>query len=335
MNHNLVEMMVNNWAEKYAASGDKARRDEIRATLRRLRFLEKKLFAYYEPSLPPNPNYWQRLTDWLQTFPSDDDREVALKLAGNLYFIGQKEIEAMHRAAYFGQIRRWLIDAFRLNLIDVDLSAKLERSTRETWFCPITDSMKINTFFHANNIPSQINHRPDWHSLAKFGDSKRILDYIEMKGIKAIVLLEDFIATGSQAIKAIQYAANLRPGNPIPVLVVPLVLCPQGVAMFKAAALPAHVTIEPVLQLENHHFVSEHAAASSPYDCFRLLAERTYVQVCGGVAAGGNTSPYHPLGFGRTGGLVVLGTNTPDNTLPLVHWKSATWKPLFPRHSRV
>lgn len=335
MNNNVVEMMVQSWAQKHSASGDKARRDELKATLRRLRFLEKKLFAYYEPSLPPNPGYWQRLTDWLGTFPSEPDQETALNLAGELFFIGEKEIEAMHRAAYLGPIRRWLVDISRLDLMAADLTTKLEMSTRETWFCPITDSMKINTFFHSNNVPSVINHRPDWHSLAKFGDSIRILDYIAKKSIKAIILLEDFIATGSQAIKAIQYAADLRPTNPIPVLVVPLVLCPQAAVNFAAAGLPSHVRIEPVLKLENSHFVSEFPDVSSEYDRFRILAERTYGQVCGGVPASGTTPPYNPLGFGKTGGLVVLGTNTPDNTLPLVHWKSDAWKPLFPRHSRV
>ena len=52
----------------------------------------------------------------------------------------------------------------------------------------------------------------------------------------------------------------------------------------------------------------------------------------------GGAKPYSPFGFPHhapTGGMVVMQGNTPDNSLPLIHWRSSKWCPIFPRHSRV
>jgi hypothetical protein len=113
-------------------------------------------------------------------------------------------------------------------------------------------------------------------------------------------------------------------------------MCPKARDNFNQMNFPNHVIIDPVLQLEEHHFISINPAKNvDDFNQFKQLAEKTYLKVTNGIDPNDHVKPYHPLGFGKTGGLLILGTNTPDNTLPLVHWKSATWKPLFPRHSRV
>ena len=55
--------------------------------------------------------------------------------------------------------------------------------------------MRINAFYHLNNI-SGTSYRPDWLSLAKFGDRKAIADFLAAGGIERIVLLEDFVGSG-------------------------------------------------------------------------------------------------------------------------------------------
>jgi hypothetical protein len=219
---------------------------------------------------------------------------------------------------------------------DADISGKLRLLIQGTWVCPITDSMKINEFCHVNNIPTEINHRPDWQSLSKFGDPKKINSYIDKHSVKQIVLLEDFIATGTQAKKAIEFVAAIRPQTPIPVLIVPLILCPKALDTFEKMQLPTHITIDPVLQLDEHHFIStDNEINSTLFNKIKILAEQIHPQVSGGINPHPIKKPYSALGFGETGGLVVLYSNTPDNTIPLVHWKSAKWDPIFPRHSRV
>jgi len=335
MNNSSVEMKVQKWADEHAAKGEIGRRDSVKKVLHQLNFLQEKLYYQYEPSLPPNPSYLKRLADWLDNMASEEDQKLAFELASKLFFVGRDEIRAMYRTAYWGPIMRWLITSQNFPINNPNLSVQLESCIQTTWFCPITDSMKINEFLHVNDIRNEINHRPDWQSLAKFGDPEKVRSYIERRGIKRIVLLEDFIATGTQASKAIKFAADLCSTAPIPVLVVPLVLCPQAMDTFNEMKLPQHVTIEPVLQLEKHHFILGAGAENTPaFNHFKKLAEQTYLQVTNGIPPC-NDKPYGPLGFRNTGGLIILSTNTPDNTLPLIHWHSSTWSPLFPRHSRV
>lgn len=336
MNNTGVEQKVQKWVVEHASNGDMCRRDSLKRILHQLNFLEEKLFYQYEPSLPPNPSYFTRLREWLDNLATDADQQLAFELASRLFFVGRNEITALYRTAYAGPIMRWLIQSQNLSVISHNLQQQLNDSIQSTWFCPITDSMKINEFLHVNDIRNEINHRPDWQSLCKFGPPEKIKAYINNNNIKRIVLLEDFIATGTQASKAIQFAANLYATNPLPTLVVPLILCPQAVDTFANMNLPNHVTIDPVLLLEEQHFVlDDESKNTSTSNQFKKLAEQTYLQVSSRMPPSDTVKPYGPLGFGKTGGLLILATNTPDNTLPLVHWRSSTWNPLFPRHSRV
>lgn len=334
MTNKNIEILVSKWADCYAANNDIKSRDLIRSTLNHLVFIEKKLYNQYEPSSPPNPGYWKRLSDWLDNL-KPEDQELAFNLAARLFFIGREEIKAMYRVAYRGQIMRWLINIESLNLNDAMLGFNLEKMLSETWFCPITDSFKINEFIHINNINNCINYRPDWQSLADLGDTDKVKKLMQDNNIKRIVLLEDFIATGTQAMKSIEFAASIS-NSMCPILVVPLVMCPKAKDNFRLKNFPSHVTIDPVLQLEDMHFISTDVMKNSAdFNHFKQLAEKTYLQVTNGVYPHPNEKPYDPLGFEKTGGLLILNTNTPDNTLPLLHWQSVSWNPLFPRHSRV
>ncbi|MCU6498049.1 hypothetical protein LPN04_09630 [Rugamonas sp. A1-17] len=335
MKNNSLEQRVQRWADEFSATGDLTKRDAIKRLLHQLSFLDGKLYYSYEPSRPPNESYLQRLQKWLDNLETDADQQAAFKLAAELFYVGTEELEGLQRAAYTGPIRRWLVEQANLSLSDVNLSEKIKINAAATWFCPITDSMKINEFIHLNNIKNGINERPEWQSLAEFGDVARINKYIVDNGIERIVLLEDFIATGSQAVSAIKFASKLRNKCPIPILVVPLIFCPKARQNFLDENFPPHVSVVPVLQLEKNHFISDvDIENSAQYLEVKQLADATYLKVSDGVAAG-QKKPYGPLGFQSTGGLIVLCTNTPDNTLPLVHWSSRTWTPLFPRHSRI
>jgi len=334
MEHNELEKKVQRWADEFSAAGDKAARDGIKKTLHQLSFLEQKLYYGYEPSRPPNAGYAQRLAAWLTNLPDEADQRVAMRLAAALFYVGPAELIALHRAAFNGPVRSWLVKVNKLSLRDPTIASKIDDAVAQTWFCPITDSMKISEFMHLNNVKNQIAFRPDWRSLEKFGSKTQLNDYINISQIKQIVLLEDFIATGTQSEKAIHFAAQIRPENPIPVLVVPLILCQKGKKNFDDNHFPKHVTIYPALQLHAEDFVSEkHHENSDEFNAILELAERSYAQVSAGIPRG--SKPYGPLGFEETGSLVVLNSNAPDNTLPMIHWKSTSWIPLFPRHSRV
>lgn len=309
--------------------------------------LERWLYKTYEPNKFGPNDFWVRLEQWLDNVPSDAEKQLLFQLLVEILYLGPFEFEELYRCAYQGQIARWLIDICGIDVFAHDGQERLIEAAEETWFCPVTDSFRINAFFHVNNLAAGANLRPDWHSLFKLGDIKEINSYCLNKKIKRLVLLEDFVGGGSQSLAAVNFAAtnvqNLK------VLFVPLVICPNGAVNARkletdlCANRAGALRYSAVMELPEDAFLTR---IQSPYvepnnlvAELRNLIETRYLEVSGGRKPGAE-KPYHPFGFPHknpTGGLVVMYSNTPDNTIPLIHWRppEGTWNPIFPRHSRV
>lgn len=322
----IKEELVRRWADP-----------EISLINRRLEALDALLFHSYEPSLSPGDPFAARFEAWLANVKSDNEKKLMFRLAASLFYIGPKEFIELYRFAYNGPIARWLIDEANIDVLSPHAATEMERAVRETWFCPITDSMRINSFFHINNIPAENNYRPDWRSLVCFGDENKIRAYMARYGLKRLVLLEDFVGGGSQVSGALCFADKFSPE--VSTLVIPLIICPAGLDHLRGLEAASSLKIEPIVTVPVSEFVPAIPVNGEPsfYTELRDLALSTYNEVADGVPIG-DDAPYHPLGYpddAPTGGLVVMFSNTPDNTLPMIHWKSSQWTPLFPRHRRV
>lgn len=333
--HDPIESLVNSWGKK-----------DLSVINKRLISLERWLFKSYEPDKFHNGDFWRRLEKYLNNVATDGEKQLLFQLVAELFYLGPVEFEELYRYAYQGPIARWLIDRCNIDVFSNDAQEKLQDAARETWFCPVTDSFRINAFFHVNNLAAGANLRPDWHSLLELGDTYKLNKYCAEHGIKRLVLLEDFVGGGSQSSKAVRFAATHIHG--LEVLFVPLLICPTGALNARQLAIELcsrranSLRFEAALVLPNDAFLT---ATQSPYiepnsfiQNLRNLIQKTYPDVSGGLPLG--SKPYHPYGYPHTnptGGLVVMYSNTPDNTLPLVHWRpsSNSWSPIFPRHSRV
>ncbi|MGY4480132.1 phosphoribosyltransferase-like protein [Bradyrhizobium sp. USDA 3364] len=289
-------------------------------------YLADKLYEDYEPCQVER--FADRLDSWLANVEDDDDRKTLYLLLKQIFFVGRREFESLCRAAFHGPIMRWLLDTANVALDDPDISAKYKAAMEETWFCPITDSMRINAFFKVVGVNGR-ELQPDWRSLRKFGDTAKIRDYIETSGIRRIVLLEDFVGTGMQMGKAITFAAEL--GEQIQVLVCPLIICPEGVK--KALELKKkhkNVYFAQVMSLPPSMFIKMAAERPEPptHTAVRELIRKTAPRLSPKVV------PQTPFGFMDSGATVVLYSNCPDNSLPIIHETADTWRPLFPRIRR-
>jgi hypothetical protein len=253
------------------------------------------------------------------------------------------EFEELFRCAYEGPIARWLVDREQIDICAINAQQLLIDAAEKTWFCPVTDSFRINSFFHINNLPANANLRPDWCSLYSLGDVYKLKNYCKAEGIKRLVLLEDFVGGGSQSLAAVEFASTHI--DDLEVLFVPMIICPDGAENARLlegqlnASRPGSLSFDPVLELPKVAFFTPTDSSFSVAEttALRDLITATYGLVSGGVV---NGKPYDSYGFPPnkpTGGLVVMFTNTPDNTLPLIHWRpaNAAWQPVFPRHSRV
>lgn len=333
--HDPIEQLVLGWAN-----------NDLFKVNKQINHLERWLFKTYEPNKFGNGDFWVRLEHWLDNVPADANKRLLFQLVVELLYLGPVEFEELYRSAYQGPIARWLIDTCQIDVFSSTGKEKLVEAARETWFCPVTDSFRINAFFHVNNLAAGANLRPDWHSVLKLGDTYKLNAYCAKNKIKRLVLLEDFVGGGSQSLSAVRFAATHV--HDLQVLFVPLVICPKGVE--NARKLEAELCsrrvsslrYEAAMELSKDSFLTLHQspyAEPNPYiNDLRDLINTSYAKVSGGLLPG--PKPYDPFGFppgDPTGGLVVMYSNTPDNTLPIVHWRppSNSWHPIFPRHSRV
>lgn len=327
-----IEDLIKDWADQ-----------EMTAINLRVNHLEGRLFKSYEPNKFFNGEFWTRCEAWIKNVKTDVEKKTLYRLLTKIFYVGPAEFEELFRCAYDGPIARWLVNREKIDICAQNAQKLLGAAAEETWFCPVTDSFRINSFFHINNLPANANLRPDWCSLHSLGDVFKLRKYCKAKGIKRLVLLEDFVGGGSQSLAAVRFAATHI--DDLEVLFVPMIICPDGADNARSLETelngrrPGSLTFDPVLELPKPAFFTETSSAFSvaETDALRDVINTSYAAVSGGVT---NDKPYHKYGYPHdkpTGGLVVMFTNTPDNTLPLIHWRPANdaWQPVFPRHSRV
>jgi hypothetical protein len=304
----------------------------------RIDYLAERRFNEYQPTVGAHLDFRFRLRDWLNNVPSELDQKILFQLVPQIFFVGNGEFLASCRAAYRGPIMRWLIEQENLRFPSATLASDLERAVKNTWFCSISDSMQIAAFCHVNNIEGA-EFRPDWRTLHQFGDPDKISRFVNDNSYKYIVVLEDFVGSGEQMEAPLQSAANISGAQ---VLFVPLIIAPSGASCAERIANGrANLTFSPLLLLQQEAFICEiFIAGESPlHASVRELIVRIYPQVNAGNTPDDTLKPYGPFGFGRDaprqGALIVMYTNCPDNSLPILHHQSTNWKALFPRSSRI
>lgn len=291
-----------------------------------------RLFVDYEPLITPieevPKEFFSRLDKWLRNYPLDDDQWNAFKLIDNIFFVGRHELNELYRLAFEHIASDWLAECEGLKFDDPKFANKLTDVRNRTWFCPISDSLRINAFRHINHVSSP-DYFPDWRSLEKFGDPEKVRAYIAESGISHLVLVEDFVGTGKQVSPALEF---LKKEIQIPALVLPLIICPKGDETLTAFDDPDRKHFyRPVLRLPNDCMIPEIGVAGEPE---AVVRNRSLVESYRHLTTDGR-----PYGFQTAspaiGSLVVMHTNCPNNTINPIHVHKPNWLPLFPRSKRT
>lgn len=297
--------------------------DELIRLRDQLEWLRKNLFDDYEPA--PFHRFDERLATWLENVDDEADRKAMFRLLGHLFFIAKPQFKALCRGAFSASIVRWLIEEEDLQLDDPNLAEGIAAAAARTWFCPITDSMNIGSFLKTNSLKGH-DVRGDWRTLQQLGDPEAIRNHIKDQGIERIVLLEEFVGSGDQMREVVVWARSMLPHMPL--LVVPLVCCPDGVDTGARLARRYSLRFEPILALREDLFLLPNPVDGEPpiFAEIRELILRVKDRL--------GTWADEPFGHAETGAIFAMYTNCPDNTLPIIHEDSAEWKALFPRVRR-
>ncbi len=181
----MLDEKINSW-QLGASDGDL-----FQQISERLYALADAIYCTYEPTIGPFPEYWHRLEEWIENVETEEDQKLLFRLAAEVFFIGAKELDNLYRVAFNANVTQWLIDQLDFELDEPELHSKVGQALERTWFCPVTDSMRINIFYHLNHIAGR-DYRPDWRSLVEFGDPVKLRAFL-CDEIDRLVLLEDFV----------------------------------------------------------------------------------------------------------------------------------------------
>jgi hypothetical protein len=308
-----------------------------------------KEWHVYLPAEHPdfNPSYMERLAEWVGNLTDPADQKLLLEYALCISFFSHDDFVALYRTAYDREITRWMITQIGVKLasngVDAFNAAIQGHLHHQTWFCPVTDSMDINEFYKVNHLTG-VGHRPGFATLQMLAEKAgspnlnlagNVAYYMSNPSLdpqkphpplKWLVLLEDIVGSGSQCLHAVRWAvSNLS----IPILFVPLILCPNGVEALSAEEKRSNgrLTVRPVIELHRSDLLGPERQGQPGWP----IADK--MEVLANQCATRASIDRDTFGFGNTGCSLVTFANTPDNTLPLVHNKPRTggWEPLFPR----
>lgn len=297
--------------------------DDLLRLSAQVEWMRRHLYEDYEPA--GYRRFDERLADWLLNLEDEDDRKTMFRLLGHLFFVGKRQFEALCRSTFNDAVTRWLLDLHAIPLGGEDAEARLGDAVRTTWFNSVSDSMNLNTFVKTNRLAGH-GMRPDWRTLNAFGDRDNIRRHVRDSGIGAIVLLEDFVGSGEQMRNAVRGLREVLPDTPL--LVAPLVCCPDGVVEGEHLAKLYDLSFQPTMSLREDTFLLPGAQPEEPalFGELRDLILRIRDRL-------GEWSD-EPFGHHQTGGMVTMFTNCPDNSLPIIHEQNARWNALFPRVRR-
>lgn len=288
-----------------------------------LLWLRQHHFDVYEPD--SMRDFDDRLVDWLLNVDDERDRRAMFGLLAHLFFVAKPQFLALCRSTFHDSVVRWLIDLEGIPVVAPDIGARLDAATRTTWFCPVTDSMNVNSFLKVNKIVGN-DVRGDWRSYELVGDPERLREHVAEQGIKRIVLLEDFVGSGDQMSTSVIWARRTLPD--IPILLAPLICCPDGVERGRRLSETRDITFAPTLELREELFLLPDPTPGEPavFAEVRALTHRLADRL--------GDWEEEPFGHSSTGAILATFANCPDNTLAIVHEQNASWKPLFPRIRR-
>lgn len=310
-----------------------------RRLTKRWNFLGEHLFSKYEPTAyqaDAKVLFRDRLESWIGNCESDVDKKTLYELVDHLFFIGEEEFKSLYRSALSRIIVPWIARAAEISFAAPDFSRQIHRELKRTWICPITDSLRINAFYHVTRTSGR-KLRPEFQVLNEFSRPECVAKFMEDSKLKRIVLLEDYSGTGDQMASAIEFTRKLYIGGNRPkVLVVPLICGQRSFRRGKALEkIDEHIAFHPVLEVPDCSVLSPDEAINSAG--WRKSLHQLLVASRSKVIGPKPTSRERNLGaygYGGSGGLVVLHTNTPNNSILLLHRQSKTWQALFPRSKR-
>ena len=289
-------------------------------------------------------NYLERLAGWIGNVTSEKDQKLLLEYALQISYFSHDDFISLYHTALNREVFHWIAHEVgaRLDLHGAQgFNDQVYREIHDhTWFCPITDSLDINEFYKANHITGK-TQRPSFATIQKIPEHetnsyiRHWISYMNCpdgdpsKPLNRLVLLEDIVGSGSQCLPAVRMAVEKFCK---PVLFVPLILCPNGAEVLREEENNSNglLSVKPVVELSRSDLLGPER---KQYPAWTISEE---LEQLAKFYAPRASRCMDTFGYENTGCSIATYSNTPDNTLPIVHNKprNEDWEPLYPRVAR-
>lgn len=245
---------------------------------------------------------------WMMQF-DNNDFDLAFRIIKNLNVIGYEELKSGLNIAYSKLERKSIDKNTRIN-------------NKNTLFAGIGEGAKSGAMITYNfRITNELSEE-------NFLDNQS-LTHIEKGRIENLVLVDDIISTGNQAINEINKLTDtLIPLGVKNIFLLTAVGMKQGIkkveeetGAYVFSAFEYDIS-DTILSFDSEFY------DGLEYEHRIYLKERLeyYGKIC---------NPKSPLGYGQIGGLIVFYYNTPNSTIPHVWSFMNSWLPLFKRTIRI
>jgi hypothetical protein len=255
----------------------------------------------------PVEKEFDHVLKWLMQFDSED-LDIGIRVVRNLNVIGFEDLNTALSIAYS-----------KLERMAIDKGTKI--SSRNTLFAGIGDGAKSGAMIGYNF--RLINEIPE----DNFIDDESI-QYLEQGMIDNVVLIDDIVGTGDQALKEIKALTDkITPFGVKNIFLLTAVGMKDGIDKIaektKAYVFSAfeYSELDTVTSLDSYFYegISHEKRASL----------RTRLEYYGKV------SNKAGIGYGGIGALIAFYYNTPNISLPVIWGSKNSWIPLFKRTLKI
>lgn len=253
---------------------------------------------------------------WLGNYELDPERKVAFQLIPRIMVYSKKEMEVLCEITFEKLVQ----------LLESHLGRIVDKSffNSNVFFVPLTDS--------GGNWCRYLRHHYDFESSA-VKQSIDVLKPIHYSHRKYIVVVEDFVGSGSDVVK--EYTEKLagvkRIYSDVHFYLFALIATKWGVDAVDGET-EFNVVVGEMLDSRYKCFSKESVVYSDTRT--RAEAKRVFSKYGRRLCDSDPEISGCPLGFDNGQLAVVLHDNTPDNTLPVIWYPDKGWFPFFRRSRR-
>ncbi len=294
-------------------------------------------------------DFFGKFWGWLSQFETDDERRLAFKIASRITFITEDQIRHLQEVSFQEKLQFRLLDEIvqERNLSPFSYIAAKKYFPEKLHQClivPLTDSARYNQFMHVNNLENHSNLGLRSVDVLVHPDIRSTPDAVKKLNLRyqdkrILVVLEDFCGSGKTFTSDLARIANLYKGFE------KIFFCPyiiteraeKSIDRFARLYIP-HVQVEILygMRVSNRLSVFSRSSDLFSYDkqqSIRNLCVKYHRKYFSDHKFIGTPRTY-PFGYRNGQLLIVMQSNCPNHTLPIIWAHDKGWQPLFRRVQR-